>query len=98
MPMRLMVVSALVIVALVPVVLSQTSNKMSKDERVKAELMQLERDIGRANIVRDYAFFERVEAEEFVFTDSNGGVTTKKEDLEGLKAPANPDSRLISYD
>src|SRR5882762_11947753 len=59
---------------------------------------QLERDIGKANIASDYAFFERVEADEFIFTDAGGSVTTKKQDLEGLKQPANPDVKLIAYD
>ncbi|MGA9996598.1 MAG: nuclear transport factor 2 family protein [Pyrinomonadaceae bacterium] len=77
----------------------QTEKKASsKDEKAKQELMQLERDIGKANVSRDYAFFDRVEAEEFIFTDSGGGMTTKKEDLEGVKAPANPDSKLLSYE
>src|SRR6267378_2611821 len=44
------------------------------------------------------SFFERVEADEFIFTDAGGGVTTKKQDLEGLKQPANPDVKLIAYD
>lgn len=93
----------LMVVALIAVASSlcfgQTEKRASsKDERTKQELMQLERDIGKANISRDYAFFDRVEAEEFIFTDSGGGVTTKKEDLEGVKAPANPDSKLLSYD
>lgn len=60
--------------------------------------MQLERDIGKANIENDYAFFERVEAEEFIFTDAAGGITTRKQDLEGLKQPANPDVKLVAYD
>jgi len=60
--------------------------------------MQLERDIGKANIPNDYAFFDRVEAEEFVFIDAGGGVTTKKQDLEGLKQPPNPDVKLVAYD
>lgn len=34
--------------------------------------MQLERDIGQAEIKRDYAFLERVEADELVFTLENG--------------------------
>jgi hypothetical protein len=72
--------------------------KLSKDERVRQELMQLERDIGKANIERDAAFFERVEADEFIFTDSGGGITLKKEDVDSVKAPANPDSKLLSYD
>ncbi|HVG30452.1 MAG TPA: nuclear transport factor 2 family protein [Pyrinomonadaceae bacterium] len=72
--------------------------KLSKDERARQELMQLERDIGRANVERDAAFFERVEADEFIFTDSAGGITLKKEDVASVKAPANPDSRLLSYE
>jgi len=70
----------------------------SSDERVKAELMQLERDIGRANVERDAEFFERVEADEFVFTDSGGGLTTKREDVDGVRKPANPDVKLLAYD
>ncbi|HEX4440459.1 MAG TPA: nuclear transport factor 2 family protein [Thermoanaerobaculia bacterium] len=70
----------------------------SADDRTKAELMQLERDIGRANVERDAAFFDRVEADEFVFTDSGGGLTTKKEDVDGVRKPANPDVKLLAYD
>src|ERR1700712_2451444 len=64
--------------------------------RVVAELTQLERDIGQANIRRDKAFFERVEADEFVFIDSSGGVTTKAEDVGSLDKPAG-EFQLISY-
>jgi hypothetical protein len=60
--------------------------------------MQLERDIGKANIDRDYNFFERVEAEEFIFTGDNGSLLTRKEDLAGLKEPANPGVKLKAYD
>jgi hypothetical protein len=70
----------------------------SAADRTKAELMQLERDIGRANVDRDAGFFERVEADEFVFIDSNGGVTTKKEDVAGVEASPNPDVRLLAYE
>jgi ketosteroid isomerase-like protein len=70
----------------------------SAEDRTKAELKQLERDIGRANVERDAAFFERVEADEFVFTDSGGGLTTKKEDVDSVRKPANPDVRLLAYD
>lgn len=72
--------------------------KLGRKERDTMALMLLERDIGRANVSRDAAFFERVEADEFIFTDSNGGTTTKKEDVDGVKAPANPDSKLLSYE
>src|SRR5437762_12401709 len=89
----------LLTLASLAVVYGQTSNsKPGPEDRTRAELMQLERDIGKANIDNDYAFFDRVEAEEFIFTDTGGGVTTKKQDLEGLKLPPNPDVKLTGYD
>jgi len=60
--------------------------------------MQLERDIGKANIDRDYAFFDRVEADEFIFTGADGSLLNKQEDLKGLKEPANPDAALLGYE
>ncbi|MGB9180487.1 MAG: nuclear transport factor 2 family protein [Pyrinomonadaceae bacterium] len=97
--MKRMLVVVVLMLAASCLCFGQTEKKASsKDEKAKQELMQLERDIGKANVSRDYAFFDRVEAEEFIFTDSGGGMTTKKEDLEGVKAPANPDSKLLSYE
>ena len=97
--MKRIIVTALLVITSLASAFSQTSNKkVSKEERTRNDLMQLERDIGKANIDNDYAFFDRVEAEEFVFTDAGGGVTTKKQDLEGLKQPANPDVKLVAYD
>jgi hypothetical protein len=97
--MRRFLGSMMLLVAMAAVGLGQaTDKKQGKDDATKQELMQLERDIGQANIARDYAFFDRVEADEFNFTDSGGGVTMKKEDLAGVKAPANPDNKLLSYE
>jgi ketosteroid isomerase-like protein len=94
---RRVVLAAAALLAL-PAAARQNAPAPSAEERTKAELMQLERDIGRANVERDAAFFERVEADECVFTDSNGGLTTKKEDVDSVKGPRNPDVRLLSYD
>jgi hypothetical protein len=88
----------LITVATVSVAFSQNQPKGQEEERTRQALMQLERDIGKANIESDYAFFDRVEAEEFIFTDAGGRVTTKKQDLEGLKQPPNPDVKLTAYD
>jgi len=93
--MRRTIIISLITIAAASAVFSQTNKK---EERIKLDLMQLERDIGTANINADYAFFDRVEAEEFIFTDAAGGVTTKKQDLEGLKQPPNPDVKLVAYD
>jgi uncharacterized protein YdeI (BOF family) len=97
--MRLTLVAVVLASAsLIPASAQTSKKKVDRDERARQELMQLERDIGRANVERDAAFFERVEADEFIFTDSSGGITLKKEDVAGVKAPANPDSRLLSYE
>ena len=95
---RTMIITLLTLAA-ASVVFSQTSKpKGDEEERTRQALMQLERDIGKANIDSDYAFFDRVEAEEFVFTDAGGGVTNKKQDLEGLKQTPNTDVKLVAYD
>lgn len=73
-------------------------SKVSDADQTKQALMQLERDIGKANIDRDYAFFDRVEADEFIFTGADGSLLNKQEDLKGLKEPANPDAALLAYD
>jgi hypothetical protein len=93
-----LVVCALACASFVPATGQTIDRKLGKKERDTMALMLLERDIGRANVNRDAAFFERVEADEFIFTDSNGGTTTKKEDVDSVKAPANPDSKLLSYE
>ena len=75
----------------------QTTNKSTKKpSKVEAELMQLERDIGEANITRDKAFFARIEGDECIFTDSGGGLTTKAEDLASLDEPVG-ETKLVSY-
>ncbi len=97
--MKRNIVLALLTLASLSVASGQTAKqKLGKAERIKNDLMQLEHDIGKANIQSDYAFFDRVEAEEFIFTDAGGGVTTKKQDLEALKQPPNPDVKLVAYD
>lgn len=96
--MKRTIIIAVLTVAAAAVSFSQTGKPKAEEERAKEALMQLERDLGKANIDSDYAFFDRVEAEEFIFTDAGGGVTNKKQDLEGLKQTPNPDVKLLAYD
>jgi hypothetical protein len=67
------------------------------EAQVSAELMQIERDIGAANIRRDKAYFQRIEADEFLFTGANGSVTTKAQDVASLDEPPG-DWVLEAYD
>ena len=96
--MKRIMIIALLTVAAASLSFSQTTKPNADEERAKQALMQLERDIGKANIDSDYAFFDRVEAEEFVFTDAGGALTNKKQDLEGLKQTPNPEVKLMAYD
>jgi ketosteroid isomerase-like protein len=52
---------------------------------VRRQLVAIEQEIARANRECDYRYFDRIEADEFIFTDARGGLTTKKEDLAGEK-------------
>ena len=61
-----------------------------------AELLRIEQEIGEANIRRDKAYFEKIEADEFIFTDSSDGTTTKTEDVASLDGPAR-ETKLVSY-
>jgi len=53
--------------------------------QIKDELIRIEQEIGRANLECDFHYFERIEAEEFIFTDASGNVSNKREDLAGEK-------------
>lgn len=94
---RLVVLIPIALVLLSASVSAQTSAaKSSGDRKAEEALMQIERDIGDANIRRDKAYFERIEADEFIFTDSGGGLTTKAEDIASLDSPPG-EFKLVSY-
>jgi ketosteroid isomerase-like protein len=63
----------------------QQSTPSGTPGQIKDELIRIEREIGRANLQCDYHYFERIEAEEFIFTDASGQVTNKRQDLAGEK-------------
>jgi ketosteroid isomerase-like protein len=54
-------------------------------DEIKNGLIRIEREIGRANLDCDFKYFDRVEAEEFIFTDAAGAVADKKQDMAGEK-------------
>jgi hypothetical protein len=53
--------------------------------QIKDELIRIEHEIGRANLECDFRYFERIEAEEFIFTDASGNVSNKRQDMAGEK-------------
>jgi len=64
---------------------AQTATPPGSPDKMREDLMGIEREIGRANLECDFAYFNKIEADDFVFTDAAGNVTTKKEDLAGEK-------------
>jgi ketosteroid isomerase-like protein len=52
---------------------------------VKQNLVSIEHEIGRANLNCDYKYFGEVESSDFVFTDANGKVSNKAEDMATAK-------------
>jgi ketosteroid isomerase-like protein len=81
--MKIFLVSALLGIS--SSLLAQDKTPPGTPGEIKNSLIHIEREIGRANLDCDYRYFDRVEAEEFIFTDSAGGVTDKKQDLAGEK-------------
>ncbi|HEY2359916.1 MAG TPA: nuclear transport factor 2 family protein [Candidatus Angelobacter sp.] len=63
----------------------QQNTPLGTPGQIKDELIRIEHEIGRANLQCDYRYFERIEAEEFIFTDASGNVSNKRQDLAGEK-------------
>jgi uncharacterized protein DUF4440 len=78
-----------VVIALLMLVGSLFAQKQSTPPgtpgQIKDELIRIEHEIGRANLECDFRYFERIEAEEFIFTDASGNVSNKRQDLAGEK-------------
>jgi ketosteroid isomerase-like protein len=64
---------------------AQTATPSGSPEQIREDLVRIEREIGRANLECDFKYFDRIEADDFVFTDASGSLSTKKEDLAGEK-------------
>lgn len=74
----------LLVTLLLPCVASaQSRTTVPAAAQARQQIIALEERIGQANFDCDYKFFAEVEADEFIFTDANGGITTRAEDLAG---------------
>lgn len=61
------------------------SPQASASKDLQQQLLEIEKKIALANNACDYDYFRAIEAKEFIFTDSNGHVTTREQDLAGEK-------------
>ena len=65
--------------------LSAFAQAPSNRDQVQKQLLAIEDAIAVANNKCDYDYFRQIEAEEFLFTDAQGNVSTRTEDLAGEK-------------
>ena len=72
----------------------QQSRPPGSPGQIKDKLIRIEHEIGRANLQCDYRYFERIEAEEFIFTDASGNVSSKRQDLAGEKDCRKSDAKI----
>ena len=64
---------------------AQNATPSGSPDQIKNALLEIEREIGRANFECDYKYFDRIEGDEFIFTSPSGELITKKQDLAGEK-------------
>jgi ketosteroid isomerase-like protein len=74
---------ALLLTAAAPVATPAQGAATRDVATLRKELLAIEAEIARANRECDYKYFARIEAAEFFFTDSRGGLTTRAQDLAG---------------
>jgi ketosteroid isomerase-like protein len=72
--------------------------KVQKQEKLKQELMQLQRTINEAETKRDFAALDRMLTEDYIFTESTGRVSDRKQLYEDSKKSEPPTGETISYD
>lgn len=68
-----------------PLIAQNPASPSGSPDQIKNDLLQIEREIGRANFECDYKYFARIEGEEFIFTSPSGEVITRQQDLAGEK-------------
>ena len=78
---------AISIVAVSSFVFGQTTGRrMSRDARIRQELIRLEEEWHNAYVRHDPAPLERILADEYIAISSNGGSYNKTQTIEGLRA------------
>lgn len=83
--MRTISTIALLVFAMTGFFFANNAKPSGTPEKLKHDLLTIEQEIGRANFQCDYRYFDKMEAEEVIFTDASGNVSDKKEDMAGEK-------------
>ncbi len=74
------------------------TDSVQKQEKLKQELMQLQRTINEAETKRDFAALDRLLTEDYIFTESNGRISDRKQLYEDIKKSEPSTDQTIDYD
>lgn len=76
----------------------KTDAKVQKRETLKQELIRLQRTINEAEDKRDFAALDRLLTEDYIFTESNGRVSDRKQLYEDTKKSEPSTGQTINYE
>jgi ketosteroid isomerase-like protein len=76
----------------------KTDVKVQEQDRLKQELMQLQRTINEAETKADFAALDRLLTEDYIFTESNGRISDRKQLYEDSKKSEPSTGETINYD
>ena len=74
------------------------TDSVQKQEKLKQELLQLQRTINEAETKLDFAALDRLLTEDYIFTESSGRISDRKQLYEDLKKSEPSTEQTIDYD
>ena len=77
---------------------AQRKTDVQKQDELKQELLRLQRTINEAESKRDFAALDRLLTEDYIFTESNGRISDRKQLYEDSKKEEPSTGETINYD
>ena len=93
-----LLVSLVVVFFCVSLCEAQRKTDVQKQDELKQELLRLQRKINEAESKRDFAALDRLLTEDYIFTESNGRISDRKQLYEDAKKEEPPTGETINYD
>ncbi|MGA2361653.1 MAG: nuclear transport factor 2 family protein [Candidatus Aminicenantales bacterium] len=94
---RIAIAVCVVVLILAVAIIAQTQGQ-PKSGSAEQELLKLEQEWTNALVKADWAFLNRILADDWVITDIDGSVTTKAQDLASLKSGELVISSMVADD
>ncbi len=89
----------IVLLAMFQLALGQSKSKdESRNSKAEQELLQLENQLFEATKKHDVAFFQRILADDYIFTSSGATVADKPDTIKWFSTPVEPETTLEMSD